>query len=102
MLAYAKWNAYANGYDKDSKVSRLSTWEQVYKSNGKKPEALQNKPKLKEELLYIWGIFIDLRSGIEKISYSDIESYNNVTGSDLSSFEVTLILSIDRTYNSNG
>jgi hypothetical protein len=86
---------HAHGYDKDSKVSRISQWRQVEKTTGHKPEGLQDEPVLKSELTYIWELYNEIKKGCEKIGYAELDCYQRVTGVYLTAWEASLMIDID-------
>lgn len=67
----------------------------MYKQSGRKPDMLKERPVLTEIGLLMWTIYEDVKKGCDKVSYSEIESYMNVTGDILTPYEATLMLSID-------
>lgn len=93
---------YAYGYDKESKVTRLAQWEQVYKTTGIKPEKLEEKPELPDKLQYLWSEYGEICRGCEMIGYREIDSYNQVSGNGLSPWEASLIIEIDMIRRKNG
>ena len=101
-MEFSKWVAYANGYDKNSKVSRLKQWQQVEKTTGIKPEAYSDKPELDEKLHYLWSTYLEIKRGVERISYTELNNYTIVTGTLLSSWECLTILKIDEAWRNNG
>jgi len=97
---------YAYGYDKDekgvsSKVSRIAGWEQVQKS-GITPKGLQDKPDLDDNLTYLWNDYCDIRKGCENISYLELQAYQNVSGNNLTPWEVSMMLELDLIRRQNG
>ena len=55
-------------------------------------------PNLRNELVYLWSIFVSLRNASEGvISYNQIRSYCEIYG-NLNVFEVDLITELDRLY----
>jgi hypothetical protein len=96
ISAYAKWEFWASGYDKGSKVSRLQNLKQIEKSIGKPPKQLAERPELRAELAYLWALFVSLKNASEgAISYNQIKSYMDIYG-DLTAFEVDLIRELDQ------
>jgi hypothetical protein len=96
LSVYAKWQFWAAGYDKGSKVSRLQNLKQIEKSIGQPPKQLAERPKLRSELDYLWGLFVSLKNASEgAISYNQIKSYMDIYG-DLTAFEVDLIRELDQ------
>jgi hypothetical protein len=96
LSVYAKWQFWAAGYDKGSKVSRLQNLKQIEKSIGKPPKQLAERPKLRSELAYLWALFVSLKNASEgAISYNQIKSYMDIYG-DLTAFEVDLIRELDQ------
>lgn len=106
MLTFAKWQFWASGYDKGSKISRKDSLKQVAKTIGKNPKQLDEEPKLRDELLYIWSLFVSLKNvSSDRISYSEIKAYMSIYG-ELSIFEVDAICHLDMLHfketNKNG
>ena len=71
-------------------------WERISKSRGKAVSELSNAPKLPAECNYIWQIYGKITHGLDKISYTDIDAYNNVSQTQLNSWEVLNLLAIDK------
>ena len=95
MSVYGRWQFWAAGYDKGSKVSRISNLRQVAKSLGRNPKELDEEPELREELVYLWDLFVSLKNASSgAISYNEINSYMSIYGI-LSTFEVDIIRSLD-------
>lgn len=94
-MVYGKWQFWAAGYDKNSKVSRIDNLRQVEKSLGKKPKELEGAPELRKELNYLWVIFVKLKNASDgPISFSSIMSYMAIYG-ELTAFEVDAIFALD-------
>tara|TARA_R110000787_G_scaffold183057_2_gene295126 strand:+ start:1269 stop:1589 length:321 start_codon:yes stop_codon:yes gene_type:complete len=95
LSVYGRWQFWAAGYDKGSKVSRISNLRQVAKSLGRNPKELDEEPELREELVYLWDLFVSLKNASSgAISYNEINSYMSIYGI-LSTFEVDIIRSLD-------
>ena len=95
MEAFGQWQFWAAGYDKGSKVSRLDNLNQIAKSLGRNPKELDEQPTLRDELTYLWVLFVSLKnasSGV--ISYTQIKDYMAIYGT-LLPFEVDAIRSLD-------
>lgn len=98
MLVYGKWQFWAAGRDKGSKVSRLESLKQVEKTLGKKPKQLEEAPELRDCLDYIWSLFVRLRNASDgPISYTEIQSYMDIYGR-LAVFEIDAIMLLDSEY----
>jgi len=54
-------------------------------------------PDLPDNLQYLWIEYINIRRGAEVVDYKEIESYLNVTGGQLTPWEISVILEIDKT-----
>jgi len=92
---YAKWQFWAAGYDKGSKVSRIDNLRQVAKTIGRKPKELDEEPLLNAKLSYLWALFVSLKNASDgTISYTEIQSYISIYG-DLSTFEVDAVRALD-------
>jgi hypothetical protein len=106
LSVFGQWQFWAAGYDKGSTVSRVSNLRQVAKSLGRNPKELDDQPQLREELLYLWEIFVSLKNASSgAISYNEINSYMSIYGK-LSTFEVDVIRKLDTLHaqevNKNG
>ncbi|MGY9001602.1 MAG: phage tail assembly chaperone [Rhodospirillales bacterium] len=63
---------------------------------GKPPKELESRPELREQLGFLWGLFVSLKNASEgAISYNQIKSYMDIYG-DLTAFEVDLIRELDQ------
>ncbi len=95
-MTYAQWQFWASGYDKDSKVSRIENLRQVEKTLGRKPKELQAAPVLRDELAYLWLMFVRLKNASgEAISYTHIKDYMEMFG-ELTLFEIDTIVELDQ------
>lgn len=74
-MEFARYSVWLSGYDSGSKVSRLATFKQVEKSLGRPPKELRDAPTLRPELGPVWGAFVDMAAGCDRISYTEIKSY---------------------------
>jgi hypothetical protein len=106
LSVYGRWQFWAAGYDKGSKVSRIANLRQVAKSLGRNPKELDNEPELRQELSYLWELFVSLKNASSgAISYNEINSYMSIYGK-LSTFEVDVIRKLDTLHaqevNKNG
>ncbi|WP_442478204.1 phage tail assembly chaperone [Vibrio quintilis] len=68
---------------------------QVWKTTGKKPQALAEHPEVPDELKYLWEWFQELHSG-EALSFSEIHSWALMTRRCLRGWEVDVLRSLDR------
>jgi len=56
---------------------------------------LDDAPKLRSELRYLWALFVSLKNASSKcITYSDIHAYMQIYG-DLTVFEVDVVCHLD-------
>lgn len=94
MLAHANWYFHAYGYEKGSEVTRIAQWRQVKKSTGYEPEGLKNKPKVSDDALNLWGLYVDIKSGCNSVTYSELASYQLMV-CDISAFEAELMIKTD-------
>lgn len=69
----------------------------LHDATGVMPEQLANAPKCPEGLFYVWGWFCEMFTG-EKLTFSEIQAWSNLTRRALSVYEVDLIKSIERVY----
>ena len=73
---------------------------QVEKSLGRKPKELADAPTLRNELSYLWALFVNLKNATgDTISYGEIQAYINIY-CDLSTFEIDVIRTLDELHNS--
>lgn len=86
---------HAYGRDEGSKVSRLAQWEQVKKTTGIEPQKLKERPKLREECLYLWSLYIEIQKGSDSVGYLEIDAYKRLIGADLTPWQVSLMIEID-------
>jgi len=86
---------YAYGVDENSKVTRIAQWRQVEKSAGIVPDGLKNKPRLPRALSYIWETYASISKGCEQVTYQGIKAYCDLTGENITPWEVTMIIEID-------
>lgn len=85
----------------DGKTTRLSALLQVEKTTGRTPPELANAPAMPDGLDYLWRIYIDIKSGTDQISYSEIHSYCHLNGM-LDNWEVQAIRAIEHVRRSHG
>jgi hypothetical protein len=84
----------------------MASLKQVEKSLGRKPRELENSPSLRDELGYLWALFVSLKNAADgPISYTEIQAFAGIYG-ELSVFEIDVIRKLDDLYsaeaNNNG
>jgi len=84
----------------------MASLKQVEKSLGRKPRELENSPSLRDELGYLWALFVNLKNATNgRISYTEIQAFAGIYG-ELSVFEIDVIRTLDDLYseeaNNNG
>ena len=84
----------------------MASLKQVEKSLGRKPRELESSPSLRDELGYLWALFVSLKNAtIGPISYTEIQAFAGIYG-ELSVFEIDVIRTLDDLYseeaNNNG
>lgn len=74
----------------------------VESKSGRTPDKLRDAPELLEGTEYLWGLFTELHGcrgntgfGPARITYSDIHSYEAVTGIKLAGWELQAIRRAD-------
>ena len=87
-----------------SGITERAHLEQVWKSTGKKPDKL-DLPYFPSLLKYIWDSFLILSqgrqagmSGPQPLTYTDIKSWVELTGYEVTPFELEVIKKLDSTY----
>lgn len=93
---------YAYGYDKGSKVSRIAQWRQVEKTIGSAPQLLMDAPVLDEELQYLWNEYCEIVKGCDRITWESLDSYQRLTGINLTPWESSIMIELDRMRKRNG
>jgi hypothetical protein len=90
---------------KGGTVTKRKSLEQVYETTGKMPDRLAEEPELSAAGLHIWNWFLELSSvrgssgfGPLPISFLEMQSWSQLTGKDISPFEVRAIKTIDSVY----
>ena len=63
---------------------------------------LENEPALDPKMVYLWSLYLDIKSGCENIRYTDIDAYSRTTGIMFTPWEVSIMVHIDRLRASNG
>lgn len=82
----------SNGKNTGSKLDHLNS---VYKQTGKKPDEL-NLVEPDSSIIFVLDYFFDIKNCIgEKISYSELESYQKMTNVDLCSWQCAAIMQLD-------
>ena len=94
------FNAY--GKDKGSELTRLETWNRIKESTGRESTELQERPAIDENLIYLWNLFMDIKTGCDGLSYVDIDAFNRVTGINLNHWEASIMLDLENLRVSNG
>ena len=68
---------------------------QVAKSLGRKPKELENAPRLRSELRYLWSTFVEIKKATSgSITFPEINAYMQIYG-NLNTFEVDVICHLD-------
>jgi hypothetical protein len=87
-----------------SGVTKRQHLEQVKKATGKTPQGL-DIPKLPVSLIYLWQTFVSISAGRQTgysgplpLSYTEIKSWIELTGCELTPFEVNSIKRLDNVY----
>lgn len=71
---------------------------QVAKTLGRNPKELDDMPDLRDELNYLWALFVSLKNAASgSISYNQIQAYMAIYG-NLTPFEVDLVRYLDTLY----
>lgn len=84
----------------------MANLKQIEKSLGRKPRELEGSPSLRDELGYLWALFVSLKNATNgPISYTEIQAFAGIYG-ELSVFEIDVIRKLDDLYsaeaNNNG
>jgi len=93
---------HAHGKDKGATKSRYELWTAIKLRTGKVKKELQDKPPLRDELSYLWTMYVDLRQGCDKLGWVEIRAYEEATGDKLTAWESKLLLKIDKVRFSDG
>lgn len=80
---------WLNSCPEGSTVSRLDTFRQVEKSTGRAPKELDG-PRLSGIHDNAWRAYTDLA----EYTYSEIESYSRLTGTELEPWEVEAVMAL--------
>jgi hypothetical protein len=82
----------------------LSAWRQKGYDRGYKPELLSHPP-LQDNIQYIWNWFNEISSGRSywehgpnRISWTEIKAWMDITGHKLKHWEVNAIIAIDGSF----
>jgi hypothetical protein len=93
-----------NKADKNG-VTEREHLEQVRKQTGYAPEGLENSTKFPNLLSHVWSFFLQLHqsrtmgfSGPNPITYSEMESWVNLTNNKLHPYDVGIIKRLDSLY----
>jgi len=89
----------AHGKDKGSDLTRLETWSRIKESTGRESTELQERPIIDENLIYLWNLFMDIKTGCEGLSYLDLDAYQRVTGTTLTPWESSMMLDLENLRN---
>lgn len=79
-----------HGRPENSEQTRYMACKQVEK-NGITPIEFQQMPELADECRDLWLLF----NKLSPISYSEIQAYTNLTGDDLSRWEIEALMQLD-------
>jgi len=69
----------------------------IYKRTGKKPQGLAEKPDLPSEAAYVWGLYVEIRAGVESVGIVELDAYQRLTGVNISPWECSVLLQIEGT-----
>ena len=81
-----------------SNVSLKSHLMQVWKTTGRKPQALVDVVKPPDEIMYLWEWYSDMSAGSECLTYTDILSWSTLYKINLLAVEVDVIKNLDIVY----
>lgn len=102
-MSYAEWVFELSTTDQ-SGITKRAHLEQVYKSTKKMPDDLKPR-EIPQPLLYIWQTFVSISacrqsgfSGPLAISYTEIKSWSELTGNDLTPLDVDILRKLDALY----
>lgn len=70
---------------------------QVWKTTGRQPAQLASAQPIPDELAYVWEWYREV-CGHEPITWSELNSWSQMTGKRLLGWEAELIRSIDRIF----
>jgi len=97
MVSFAAHQIWLAGYDKGSKVTRLEALQQIEKTIGRKPKALENAPEIPRNSRYLWNTFLSLHNSCGgQIGYNDLMAYSQMTGETITPVEVDIIMRMSR------
>lgn len=71
--------------------------EKVWKSSGRQPAQLANKPQLPPDFAHLWQYFLELNTP-EGLSFAEIEAWSKLTRRNVSAFEADVLRKLDRIY----
>ena len=77
-------------------------WERIKSKTGKEFDELRDRPHLSENLVYLWSLYIEIKTYCEKISFVDLDAYQRVTQNELTPWESSMILELEKLRNSDG
>lgn len=107
LLSFAEWNASMNRMEGDATVREHL---EAVAAKGRGPSAEKAKatltpPAFPEALAYLWSWWLDLcaarpegQHGLAPLTYTDLHAWASLTGAEPTPWEVSALLSIDRTY----
>jgi hypothetical protein len=66
------------------------------------PDELANKPEPSREAIRIWELYVKLKGGCERITYTEMQAYGVLTGEVLTPIEAEAMIKIDQARLSSG
>ena len=65
-------------------------------------DELKNEPALDERLIYLWALYLDVKSGCKDVTRSALVSYTVINGVEFTPWESSVMLDIDKLRVSSG
>ena len=69
--------------------------KQVEKTLKRKPKELENVLDCPKALAHVWLAFCQIKPSVERVGFMDVKAYGELMGSDLTPFDVELIMQLD-------
>jgi hypothetical protein len=78
-------------------ITNRTSFDRVAKQTGKDPAELYRLPEIEQELLYLFDYYGNIK-GQEPLTFREVDSWQRLTGYQLSPAEVELLFLIDTTF----
>lgn len=97
LIEYARGQFKLDQRIKGSEITLRDSYEQYKKTKGHEHPSFLELPECPEELTHIYFWYCELSSS-ERLSYSELNNWSTLTQRHITSWEVDVLMLLDRAY----